>query len=88
VSEVRFGPKTDLIPKLNPVAHASRLCNRAEEYRHAGSSECAPASAVEQGKADGDKATAATDHFKAAIKELLPRAARRERIPFVPYTAV
>jgi hypothetical protein len=22
--EVRFGPKTDLIPKLNPVAHASR----------------------------------------------------------------
>ena len=22
--EVRFGPKTDLIPKPNPVAHASR----------------------------------------------------------------
>jgi quinol monooxygenase YgiN len=29
-----------------------------------------------------------TEHFKAAIKELLPRAARRERIAFVPYTAV
>jgi len=26
----------------NPVAHASRLCNRAEEYGHAGSSECDP----------------------------------------------
>jgi hypothetical protein len=41
-SEVRFGPKTDLIPMPNPVAHASRLCNRAEEYGHAGSSECGP----------------------------------------------
>src|SRR6266478_2463676 len=53
--QVRFGPKTDLIPMLNPVAHASRLCNRAEEYDHAGSSECDPrarASAVEQRKAD------------------------------------
>jgi quinol monooxygenase YgiN len=26
-----------------------------------------------------------TDHFKAAIDELLPRLARRERIPFVPF---
>jgi hypothetical protein len=37
----------------NPVGHASRLCNRAEEYDHAGSIECDPsvpkASAVEQG---------------------------------------
>jgi hypothetical protein len=41
--EVRFGPKTDLIPMPNPVAHASRLCNRTEEYGHAGSSECDPA---------------------------------------------
>ena len=49
----------------NPVAHASRLCNRAEEYRHAASSECDPraqASAVEQGKADRGKTTAATQH--------------------------
>jgi integrase len=40
------------------VAHASRLCNRAEEYGYAGSSECDPrvqASAVEQGKADRAK---------------------------------
>jgi quinol monooxygenase YgiN len=27
----------------------------------------------------------ATDHFKAAIKELLPRVARRERVPFIPF---
>ena len=27
----------------------------------------------------------ATDHFKAAIKEILPRMARRERVPFVPF---
>jgi len=27
----------------------------------------------------------ATDHFKAAIKELLPRVSRRERVPFVPF---
>jgi len=26
-----------------------------------------------------------TEHFKAAIKELLPRSAKRERVPFVPY---
>lgn len=26
-----------------------------------------------------------TEHFKAAIAELLPRVARRERLPFVPY---
>jgi len=27
----------------------------------------------------------ATDHFKAAVKALLPRVTRRERIPFVPF---
>jgi quinol monooxygenase YgiN len=27
----------------------------------------------------------ATDHFRAAIKELLPRVARRERVPFIPF---
>jgi (4S)-4-hydroxy-5-phosphonooxypentane-2,3-dione isomerase len=27
----------------------------------------------------------ATDHFKAAVKELLPRVTRRERVPFVPF---
>lgn len=26
-----------------------------------------------------------TPHFKAAIADLLPRCARRERVPFVPY---
>jgi integrase len=39
------------------------LCNRAEEYGNAGSSECDPgaqASAVEQGQAHGGKAAAAT----------------------------
>jgi integrase len=39
------------------------LCNGVEEYDHAGSSECytsSPASDVEQAKADGGKATAAT----------------------------
>jgi len=29
----------------------------------------------------------ATAHFKSAIAELVPRAARRERVPFVPFTA-
>ena len=29
-----------------------------------------------------------TDHFKAALAELLPRVSRRERVPFVPYTTV
>jgi quinol monooxygenase YgiN len=29
----------------------------------------------------------ATDHFKAAIKELLPRVTRRERVPFIPFLA-
>ncbi|WP_422365375.1 putative quinol monooxygenase [Pelagibius sp.] len=29
-----------------------------------------------------------TDHFKKAIKELLPRSAKRERVPFVPYTSL
>jgi hypothetical protein len=60
---VHFGPKTDLIPTPNAVAHASRLCNRAEEYAHAGSSECdrrIQASAMEQGKVDRGKAAAAT----------------------------
>lgn len=28
-----------------------------------------------------------TEHFKSAIAELVPRTARRERIPFVPFTA-
>jgi quinol monooxygenase YgiN len=37
---------------------------------------------------DGWRAHQETEHFKAAIKELLPRAERRERIPFVPYTTV
>jgi quinol monooxygenase YgiN len=37
---------------------------------------------------DGWRAHQETSHFKASIKELLPRAERRERIPFVPYTAV
>ena len=53
-----FGPETDLIPMPNPAAHASRLSNRAEEYGHAGSSQCGPraqTSAVEQGKADRGK---------------------------------
>jgi hypothetical protein len=57
-----LAPRTDLIPISNPAAHASRLSNRAEEYSH-GSSECdlrAQANAVEQGKADRGKATAAT----------------------------
>jgi quinol monooxygenase YgiN len=26
-----------------------------------------------------------TAHFKAAVKELLPRVTRRERVPFIPY---
>jgi hypothetical protein len=29
--KVRIGPKADLIPLPIPVAHPSRLCNRAEE---------------------------------------------------------
>jgi quinol monooxygenase YgiN len=29
----------------------------------------------------------ATDHFKAAVKELLPRVTRRERVPFIPFPA-
>ncbi len=29
-----------------------------------------------------------TEHFKAAIKELLPRVSRRERVPFVPYASI
>ena len=33
----------------------------------------------------GWKAHEATDHFKAAVKELLPRVTRRERVPFVPF---
>ena len=37
---------------------------------------------------DGWRAHQETEHFKAGIKELLPRAERRERIPFVPYTTV
>lgn len=30
----------------------------------------------------------ATEHFKKAIKELLPRVSRRDRVPFVPYASV
>ncbi|MFI4998558.1 MAG: putative quinol monooxygenase [Reyranellales bacterium] len=30
----------------------------------------------------------ATDHFKAAVKELLPRVTRRERVPFIPFLQV
>jgi quinol monooxygenase YgiN len=29
-----------------------------------------------------------TAHFKAAIKDLLPRVSRRERVPFVPFTTI
>ncbi|HYB08870.1 MAG TPA: putative quinol monooxygenase [Alphaproteobacteria bacterium] len=29
-----------------------------------------------------------TAHFKEAIKELLPRVAKRERIPFIPYATI
>ena len=29
----------------------------------------------------------ATAHFKSAIEDLLPRVAKRERVPYVPYTA-
>ncbi len=29
-----------------------------------------------------------TPHFKAAIKELLPRVVRRERVPFVPFMTI
>jgi quinol monooxygenase YgiN len=29
-----------------------------------------------------------TEHFKEAIKELVPRVARRERIPFIPYVPI
>lgn len=28
-----------------------------------------------------------TDHFKAAIADLVPRTSKRERVPFVPYFA-
>jgi len=37
---------------------------------------------------DGWRAHQETAHFKAAVGELLPRASRRERIPFVPYAMV
>jgi quinol monooxygenase YgiN len=37
---------------------------------------------------DGWRAHQETAHFKAAVTELVSRAARRERIPFVPFTAV
>jgi quinol monooxygenase YgiN len=29
-----------------------------------------------------------TEHFKEAIKELLPRLVRRERVPFVPFLKI
>lgn len=34
---------------------------------------------------DGWKEHQETAHFKAAIAELLPRTAKRERVPFIPY---
>jgi hypothetical protein len=34
-----LAPKTDLIPMPNPVVQLLALCNRAEEYDYAGSSE-------------------------------------------------
>jgi len=37
---------------------------------------------------DGWRAHQETGHFIAAIADLVPRAVRRERIPFVPYAAV
>jgi quinol monooxygenase YgiN len=37
---------------------------------------------------DGWRAHQESPHFKALIGELVPRAARRERIPFVPFAAV
>jgi quinol monooxygenase YgiN len=37
---------------------------------------------------DGWRAHQESPHFKALIPQLLPRAARRERIPYVPFTAV
>src|SRR6202521_1450598 len=61
--EVRFGSKTDLIPMPIRWHMLLVLCNRAEEYGHAGSSECYPraqASALEQGQAHGGQAAAAT----------------------------
>lgn len=36
---------------------------------------------------EGWDAHQATDHFKAAIEQLLPRVTRRERVPFVPFVA-
>ncbi len=41
--EVRFGPKADPISIPILVAHASRLCNRAEEYDHADQVNAVPA---------------------------------------------
>jgi quinol monooxygenase YgiN len=38
--------------------------------------------------AEGWDAHQATPHFKQAIRELLPRLTRRERVPFVPYAAL
>jgi quinol monooxygenase YgiN len=37
---------------------------------------------------DGWAAHQETVHFKAAIEQLLPRVARRERVPFVPIAPV
>jgi integrase len=58
----------------NPLAHAHRLCNRAEEYGHEGSSECDPrvqASAVEQRQADRGKAAATTQTHVWSIRTKL-----------------
>ena len=56
--QVRFRPKTDLILSPSPIAHVCRLCNRDEEYGHAGSSEChsrAQAGPWNKGKLTGAK---------------------------------
>jgi quinol monooxygenase YgiN len=36
---------------------------------------------------NGWAAHQSSTHFKEAIQDLLPRVARRDRVPFVPYTA-
>jgi hypothetical protein len=54
--EVRFGPKTDRFQCLIRWCVPVVLCNRAEEYGHAGSSECDPrAQASAVGKLTGAK---------------------------------
>jgi hypothetical protein len=60
------------------------LCNRTEEYGHAGSSECDPsaqAGAVEQGKADRGKATSATQTRLVDTDETSDRIENHVEIP-------